>query len=175
MDFTIDELPRVNATLNALAAVLLIVGWAQIKTGRERAHKISMLSAFTVSIAFLTCYLIYHFQVLHVEFQGPSTVKPWYYAILISHVVLAACVPFLASTTIYLGLRDRRARHRQFARWTFPIWLYVSITGVVIYVVLYHLYPAPAGKSIIQGVQAPSSAQAPSAAAEVRQSTREAR
>ncbi len=153
MDISLDQLPTVNATLNAVAAVLLVTGWAFIKAGRERAHKITMLLAFAVSIAFLTCYLIYHYHKLSVKFEGPPSVRPVYYTILISHVTLAATVPVLASITIYLGLRDRRARHRQFARWTFPIWLYVSITGVVIYAMLYHVYPAPAGKSIIEGVR----------------------
>ncbi|MBI3837214.1 MAG: DUF420 domain-containing protein [Planctomycetia bacterium] len=150
MDFTVEQLPSVNATLNALAAILLLLGWVQIKTGRERAHKISMLSAFTVSIAFLTCYLVYHFQVGSVPFQGPPAVRPVYYSILITHVILAATVPVLAGITIYLGLKDRRAKHRRLARWTFPIWLYVSITGVVIYVMLYHLYPASGEKFIIE-------------------------
>ena len=104
---------------------------------------------FAVSIAFLTCYLIYHYHKLSVPFQGPSSVRPIYYTILISHVLLAVTVPFLASVTIYLGLSDRRARHRQLARWTFPIWLYVSITGVIIYVMLYQLFPGPDEASII--------------------------
>ena len=91
-----------------------------------------MLSAFAVSIVFLTCYLIYHCHKLaSVEFQGPAGVRPVYYTILITHVVLAATVPFLAGITIYLGLADRRQEHRRLARWTFPIWLYVSVTGVV--------------------------------------------
>jgi len=149
MSFSVEDLPAVNASLNALAAVLLVLGWGQIKLGRERSHKILMLTAFAVSIAFLTCYLIYHYHKLSVHFQGPPSVRPIYYTILISHVLLAATVPFLASITIYLGLSDRRARHRQFARWTFPIWLYVSITGVVIYMMLYQLFPGPIETSII--------------------------
>lgn len=152
----IDQLPTVNATLNALAAILLVVGWALIKAGRERAHKRAMLSAFVVSIVFLTCYLIYHYHKLSVKFEGSGFVRPVYYAILISHVVLAVTVPFLASATIYLGLADRRAKHRRFARWTFPIWLYVSVTGVVIYVMLYHLYPPSIQKSIIDVKAAPA-------------------
>jgi uncharacterized membrane protein YozB (DUF420 family) len=142
LNTTVEQLPTVNATLNGLAAILLVVGWLQIKTHRERAHKILMLTAFGVSIAFLTCYLIYHFQVGSVPFEGPPAVRPVYYTILITHVILAITVPFLASITIYLGLKDRRIKHRQLARWTFPIWLYVSVTGVVVYVMLYHLYPA---------------------------------
>jgi uncharacterized membrane protein YozB (DUF420 family) len=149
LNFTVEQLPTVNAALNALAAVLLVVGWAQIKTRHERAHKISMLSAFVVSIVFLSCYLVYHFQVGSVPFRGPAAVRPVYYSMLITHVILAATVPFLAGVTIYLGLKDRRAKHRQLAHWTFPIWLYVSVTGVVIYVTLYHLYPAASEKFII--------------------------
>jgi uncharacterized membrane protein YozB (DUF420 family) len=154
LDFTVEQLPAVNATLNALAAVLLVVGWTLIKTGREQAHKFAMLSAFAVSSVFLTCYLVYHFQVGSVKFQGPANVRTVYFAILISHVALAATVPVLAGMTIYLGLADRRVKHRRLARWTFPIWLYVSITGVIIYLMLYHLYPASGQKPIIGGIEA---------------------
>jgi uncharacterized membrane protein YozB (DUF420 family) len=150
LDFHVEQLPAVNATLNALAAVLLSIGWVLIKTHREHAHKICMLAAFAVSSVFLACYLVYHYQVGSVKFTGPPAVRMVYLAILISHVILAATVPVLAGITIYLGLKDRRQKHRQFARWTFPIWLYVSVTGVVIYVMLYHLYPASGSKPIIQ-------------------------
>ncbi len=150
MSFSVEQLPAVNATLNGIAALMLVVGWLLIKSGRQRAHKNTMLSAFGVSAVFLVCYLVYHIQVGHVEFLGPSRVRTLYLAILFSHIVLAATVPVLALITIYLGLKDRRARHRQFARWTFPIWLYVSVTGVVIYVMLYHLYPPPSQGLIIQ-------------------------
>ncbi|MEX0679004.1 MAG: DUF420 domain-containing protein [Pirellulales bacterium] len=149
MNFTVEQLPAVNATLNALATVLLVCGWTLIKTRRERAHKVVMLAAFAVSTAFLVCYLIYHYHKLHVAFTGPAAVRTVYLAILTSHVALAATVPFLASITIYLGLADRRKKHRQLARWTFPIWLYVSVTGVVIYVMLYQLYPHPGEEPII--------------------------
>jgi uncharacterized membrane protein YozB (DUF420 family) len=152
LPIAIEDLPAVNATLNALAAVMLVVGWALIKSGRERAHRNWMLSAFGVSIAFLTCYLVYHYHHLSMPFQGPDALRPWYYVLLITHVVLAACVPVLASITIYLGLADRRVRHRQFARWTFPIWLYVSVTGVIIYLVLYHVYPPSSPVVIIEQV-----------------------
>jgi putative membrane protein len=137
---SVEQLPAVNASLNALAAVLLVLGWVQIKQGKELAHRNTMLAAFGVSVVFLLCYLVYHYQVGSVRFTGPPTVRAIYLAILASHIVLAAAVPVLAVITIYLGLKDRRQRHRQFARWTFPIWLYVSVTGVVIYVMLYHLY-----------------------------------
>lgn len=142
-------LPTVNATLNALATVLLVLGYRLIRARREAAHKRTMLTAFGVSVAFLVCYLVYHFEVGSVRFSGPQPVRAIYLAILLTHVVLAATVPFLAVTTIYLGLKDRRAAHRRVARWTFPIWLYVSITGVVIYLMLYHIYPSPGRDSII--------------------------
>lgn len=142
------DLPTLNAALNALATVLLIVGYALIKQRRETAHKRTMLAAFGVSVVFLVSYLSYH-QLLYmnegirgVPFTGPTSIRPAYYALLISHVLLAAAVPVLAIGTIYHGLRDQRAKHRAWARWTFPIWLYVSITGVVIYALLYHVYPS---------------------------------
>jgi uncharacterized membrane protein YozB (DUF420 family) len=139
--FTVSDLPVVNASLNALATVLLITGYVLIRRGREQAHKRVMLSAFGVSALFLLCYLAYHYTAGHVEFEGPSPVREFYLGLLLTHILLAVTVPFLAIATIYLGLKDRRAAHRRLARWTFPIWLYVSITGVVIYVMLYHLYP----------------------------------
>jgi len=147
---TVEQLPALNAALNGLAAVMLVAGWVLIKRGRELAHRNMMLAAFGVSVLFLISYLVYHFNVGSVKFTGPAGVRTVYLVILFSHIVLAATVPILAVITIYLGLKDRRRRHRQFARWTFPIWLYVSITGVVIYVMLYHLYPAAAAASIMQ-------------------------
>ncbi len=147
---TVQDLPTLNAILNATATVLLVTGLVLIKRRRERAHKAVMLSAFCVSVVFLCSYLVYHTHLMyhtqagHMEFTGGPPVSYLYFAILVSHVVLAAIVPFLAMLTIYWGLRDRRDKHRKMARWTFPIWLYVSITGVVIYLMLYVLYPAPA-------------------------------
>lgn len=152
-------LPHVNASLNGLATALLAAGYVLIKRAQSReiakqarlaleaAHKWTMLGCFGVSTAFLACYLYYHIVVMeNVSKPFPTDAGPvryLYYAILLTHVVLAAAVPFLAIATIYLGLRDRRAAHRRLARWTFPIWLYVSITGVIVYVMLYHMY-APA-------------------------------
>lgn len=147
--FSVSQLPTVNALLNSLATVLLIWGYVLIKQRREQAHKRMMLSAFGVSAAFLVCYVIYHLQAGHVAFGGPPGVRTVYFAILISHIILAALVPVLALVTIYLGLKDRRVAHRRIARWTLPIWLYVSVTGVVIYIMLYHLYPASPGVSIM--------------------------
>lgn len=133
-------LPTINAGLNAAATVLLVAGWLAIRRGRVPLHRNLMLAAFGVSVAFLACYVAYHLQAGSKQYEGPA--RPLYLAILLSHVVLAAAVPVLACITIYLGLKDRREKHRRLARWTFPIWLYVSITGVVIYAMLYHLPPA---------------------------------
>jgi putative membrane protein len=146
----VHYLPTVNAALNATATVLLVIGWLLIKQQRETAHKWTMLTAFGVSIAFLICYLIYHAQVGSVKFTGPSPVREIYLTMLATHVVLAAMVPVLAGRTIYLGLRDRRAAHNRLAKWTFPIWLYVSVTGVIIYVMLYIVYPAAKSGDTIQ-------------------------
>jgi putative membrane protein len=151
---------HVNATLNTIATVLLVIGLALIKRGRVEAHKRTMLSAFAVSAAFLACYVWYHSQAGHVRFTHSGLVAYIYYAILASHVLLAITVPFLAVRQIYLGFRalgccpsdanqaeqlsvaaTYRAKHIRLARWTYPIWLYVSITGVIVYVMLYHLWP----------------------------------
>jgi uncharacterized membrane protein YozB (DUF420 family) len=153
--FEITDLPAVNASLNGLATILLIAGYAAIKgrTRNETRHRNFMLAAFAVSVAFLACYLTYHIYLYYYLGTGarkfptdaPPAARYSYYFILLTHVILAACVPFFSGYTIWLGLTDRRARHRRLARWTFPIWLYVSVTGVIIYVMLYQLYPAAAG------------------------------
>jgi uncharacterized membrane protein YozB (DUF420 family) len=155
MPFNYHQLPAVNASLNATATVLLVIGYLLIKQRLERAHKWVMLAAFGVSVLFLVSYLTYHFALKsatgqgHVTFPGTGLVRPLYFGLLFSHIILATIVPILAVLTIYSGLKDRRARHIRLAKWTFPIWLYVSITGVVIYVMLYHLYaPQPPGSII---------------------------
>lgn len=147
MDQLLDILPHLNAGLNALAAILLVAGFVLIKQCRETAHKWTMLACFAVSIVFLVCYLTYH-QLLHQttgshgkSFEHPNAIVLWgYRLILISHVFLAAAVPFLAVATIYFGLRDNRKWHVKLAKWTFPIWLYVSVTGVVVYLMLYQIF-----------------------------------
>lgn len=149
-----EALPHINAGLNALATVLLIAGLVQIKRRREIAHKWTMLACFAVSVVFLTCYLTHHYYLkyyLHLPYgsrsfstSAPPGVRLAYYLILVTHIVLAALVPFLAVGTIWLGLADRRRSHKRLAWWTFPIWLYVSVTGVIVYLMLYQLYPPPA-------------------------------
>jgi uncharacterized membrane protein YozB (DUF420 family) len=147
-------LPHVNAALNALAGVLLVAGRVLIAQKREAAHKRTMLACFGVSVVFLACYLTYHalMQGHSKPFPDypPPAVRYFYYAMLLTHVVLAAAVPFLAVVTIYLGLADYRARHRAVARWTYPIWLYVSVTGVLVYLFLYQVFPARPGKLKIE-------------------------
>ena len=135
----IHVLPSVNAFLNATAAVLLVWGFLLIRRKRIAQHRRVMISAFCVSCTFLVCYLVYHAQVGSVRFQGKGPIRTVYFAILITHTVLAAAVPVLAIITLRRGLAARFDRHRAIARWTLPIWLYVSVTGVVVYVMLYHL------------------------------------
>lgn len=140
----VRTLPAVNAGLNGLATVMLIVGYAFIRTGHIASHKRTMLSAFGVSVLFLACYLTYHFALQHYTgrssrpFAGEGFVRPVYFTILITHVILAAIVPVLALVTIYRGLKGDWERHRRIAKVTLPIWLYVSVTGVIIYFMLYH-------------------------------------
>ena len=149
----VSTLPAVNASLNGLATVLLVLGYLLIKRRRETAHKWTMLGAFAVSTLFLASYLAYHFQKgAATPFSGPRAAAYAYYAMLISHIVLAATVPAFAGMTIYYGLRDQRQKHLRIARWAFPIWLYVSVTGVLIYLVLYQLYPANIPRAIIAPV-----------------------
>ncbi len=131
------HLPTVNASLNALAAVFLLFGFYFIRNRRIAAHRACMLTAFACSVLFLISYLTYHYQVGSVRYQGTGTVRTIYLTILATHTVLAAAVPFLAVITLVRALRERFNRHRAIARWTLPIWLYVSVTGVVIYLMLY--------------------------------------
>jgi len=134
---TVRDLPALNALLNGTAATLLVVGWFLIRSGRREAHRRVMLAALAVSAAFLASYLVYHFHVGSVRFQGTGWVRTLYFTILISHTLLAAAVPVLALVTLSRALRRRFERHRATARWTRPIWLYVSVTGVVVYWMLY--------------------------------------
>ena len=136
----IPHLPDLNAALNGLAAILLVRGIVLIKDGRRNQHRRTMLTAFGVSIVFLISYLIYHFNVGSVKFgHEGSPIRYVYFAILISHTILAAFVPFLAVITLRRGLNNDLRRHVNLAKWTFPIWLYVSVTGVVVYWMLYRL------------------------------------
>ena len=136
---SVHELPAVNAILNATAAVLLVWGYILIRRHRQQTHKRVMLAAFVTSCAFLVCYLIYHAHVGSVRFQHPGAIRALYFTILGTHTVLAVCVPPLAIVTLRRGLSARFDKHRAIARWTLPIWLYVSVTGVVVYLMLYKM------------------------------------
>ena len=134
---TIHTLPAINASLNALSGVLLVIGYLLMRARRIDLHRRVMIAAFVTSSLFLICYLIYHAQVGSVRFTREGFVRPLYFTILITHVTLAAAVLPLAIVTLTRGLKGRYPRHRAIARWTFPIWLYVSVTGVLVYVLLY--------------------------------------
>ena len=136
---SIRDLPAVNAILNATCAVLLVWGYILIRRRRKQAHKRVMLTAFVTSCAFLTCYLIYHWHVGSVHFPHTGFLRTVYLSILTTHTVLAVTVPVLAIITLNRGLTARFDKHRAIARWTLPIWLYVSVTGVVVYLMLYKL------------------------------------
>ena len=132
--------PAINATLNGTSALLLISAHRMIKRGRIAAHRALMLTAVATSTLFLISYLYYHAHVGSVRFQGQGWSRHLYFSILISHTILAAAIVPLVIITLSRALRSRFDRHRAIARWTYPIWLYVSVTGVVIYVMLYHLF-----------------------------------
>jgi putative membrane protein len=134
--------PAINATLNGTSAALLLAGRWYIGRGRMAIHRGFMIAALVSSTAFLACYVYYHAHVGDVRFQGQGFIRPVYFAILITHVVLAAAIVPMVIITVSRAWRERFDRHRVIARWTFPLWLYVSVTGVVIYVMLYHLYAA---------------------------------
>jgi putative membrane protein len=136
--------PTLNATLNASAGVLLTLGYVFIRRRRIEAHKKCMLGAFACSIIFLISYVIYHLQVGSVRFQGQGWIRPVYFTLLGTHTVLAVTVVPLALVTLARSLKGNFQAHRRIARWTLPIWLYVSVTGVIVYFLLYHLYAAPA-------------------------------
>jgi uncharacterized membrane protein YozB (DUF420 family) len=133
----IHALPAVIATLNGTAAVLLAIGYVFIRQKRIQAHKRVMLTAFGVSVAFLACYLLYHWKAGVVYYQKTGLIRGVYLSILTTHTILAAIVPVLAILTLWRGLRMKVERHRAIARWTLPIWMYVSVTGVVVYLMLY--------------------------------------
>jgi uncharacterized membrane protein YozB (DUF420 family) len=139
------DLPAVNAVLNGLAAVLLVAAYVAIRNRRIRLHQALMIAAFCTSVIFLASYLYYHFVVKDgrpTTFTTPGWPKIAYLTILLTHTILAVAVAVLAPVTLYMGFGAMRgSRHRKIARWTMPIWLYVSVTGVVVYVMLYHLYP----------------------------------
>ena len=138
------SLPFVNACLNGSAAILLLAGYVFIRKGRRVAHERCMISAFVVSCLFLVCYVYHKVAVVHgvnTPFRGPPGLKPVYLAMLVSHILLAVAIVPLAIRTLWLGWKNDLVRHRRLARWTWPIWMYVSVTGVLVYLVLYVIWP----------------------------------
>jgi len=138
----ISLLPAVDATLNALSALFLVLGFFFIRRRRVRAHRACMLSALATSTLFLICYLTYHYYHGVTRFEGQGMIRPVYFALLGSHTVLAATIVPLVLVTLFRALRERFEQHKRIARWTLPLWLYVSLTGVAVYWMLYHLYPS---------------------------------
>jgi uncharacterized membrane protein YozB (DUF420 family) len=134
--------PVIDASLNGTSAVLLLIGRGYIKRGRMAAHRAVMVAALASSSIFLACYLYYHWHVGSVHFQGQGWSRPVYFSILISHTILAAVIVPMIIITLSRALRERFDRHRAIARWTYPLWMYVSVTGVIVYFMLYHLFAA---------------------------------
>ena len=139
----ISQLPHLNALLNTTSAILLTTGYRFIRKGNIPAHRACQVAAFVTSILFLTSYVTYHSYHGDTKFLGQGAVRPFYFAILISHVVLAIVIVPMVLITLYRAARGDFLRHRKIARWTLPIWLYVSVTGVIVYLMLYHIYPTP--------------------------------
>ena len=142
---SLEDLPAINATLNGLSAILLTVGFIFIKRGNQQAHRNCMLAAFASSCVFLVGYVVHKVFVVkgvNTPFLGPAGLKPWYLLMLASHVILAMVIVPLALTSITLGLKGRFEAHKKVSRWTWPLWMYVSVTGVLIYLLLYQIYPA---------------------------------
>ena len=146
---TLSDLPAVNASLNGLSTVLLVLGWRHIKAGRRLAHRNCMVGAFVTSSLFLACYLTYHFQMqklhgrAHTSFTDPAWFRPIYLAILVTHLIGAFAILPLVILTFQRAIKERFELHKRIARWTLPVWLYVSVTGVVIYLLLYQIFPQP--------------------------------
>lgn len=129
-----------NASLNGISAILLACGYAAIRNGKMKVHKAFMISAFAVSTLFLISYLIYHYRVGHVVFQGQGWIRPVYFALLLSHTVLAIVIVPLILITLRRAWLEKFDRHKVIARWTLPLWFYVSVTGVIVYILLYRIY-----------------------------------
>jgi uncharacterized membrane protein YozB (DUF420 family) len=132
-------LPAVNATLNATSGILLLIGYVMIRRRQINAHRNAMLAAFSSSTLFLICYLVYHAEAGSKPFAGQGAIRLVYFAILVSHIILAAAILPLAITTLSRGLKGQYSRHVRIARWTFPMWMYVSVTGVIVYLMLYQM------------------------------------
>ncbi len=137
----LSDLPAVNACLNGASTVLLTLGYIFIKRGARDAHRNCMVGAVITSAVFLTCYLIYHYSAGRTDFLNPRWFRPIYIVILVTHIILAMAIVPMVLTTVFLAIRQRWEAHKKVARWTWPIWMYVSVTGVLIYLLLYQIFP----------------------------------
>jgi uncharacterized membrane protein YozB (DUF420 family) len=138
---SVTDLPHVNATLNGLSSILLLAGFIAIKAKRIRIHRAFMVSALASSTLFLICYVIYHYHAGRTEFRDPAWLRPYYLVLLLTHTLLAVAIVPMVLVTVTRALRRDFERHRRLARWTWPVWMYVSVTGVLIYFLLYHWFP----------------------------------
>ena len=138
---TVHDLPAVNATLNGMSAILLAAGFVCIKRKKVAAHRACMIAAFSTSVIFLICYLTYHYFAGITRFQEPARIRPYYIALLTSHTILAVVIVPLILMTLYRALKQRFDLHKKIALWTWPLWMYVSITGVAVYLILYRIFP----------------------------------
>ncbi len=136
-----SDLPAVNACLNGLSAILLGFGFVFVRRKKLEAHRNCMIGAFVTSTIFLTCYLVYHFKAGRTVFREPAWFRPWYLALLISHTILAVVIVPMILMTLSRALKKRYELHKQIARWTWPLWMYVSVTGVLVYLILYQIFP----------------------------------
>ena len=134
-------LPKVNATLNGSSAILLTAGFVFIKRRRVAAHRACMIAAFSTSVLFLICYLTYHYMGGFTKFEKPAWFHPWYITLLATHTLLAVVIVPLILMTLHRALKERFDLHKKIARWTWPLWMYVSVTGVVVYLLLYQIFP----------------------------------
>ncbi|MGB0748051.1 MAG: DUF420 domain-containing protein [Magnetospiraceae bacterium] len=141
---TSSVLPHLNALFNGIATLCIATGFVMIRQGKRDLHRAAMVSALVFSAAFLIGYLAHHFSAPVFEFRGEGAIRPLYYTLLISHVILAVVVTPMIAITAWRALRERFDKHKKLARWTLPIWLYVSVTGVVVYFMLYHWFPGTA-------------------------------
>jgi uncharacterized membrane protein YozB (DUF420 family) len=140
----VHDLPAINATLNGLSALLLGTGFVFIKRKNMPAHRACMIAAFSTSVLFLICYLTYHALGGFTKFQNPAWFRPWYLVLLATHTVLAAAIVPLILMTLSRALKQRFELHKKIARWTWPLWMYVSVTGVAVYLILYQIFPQSA-------------------------------
>lgn len=137
----LSDLPAVNACLNGLSTIFLTAGFILIRRGRRDAHRNCMVAALITSTLFLTCYLIYHYNAGRTTFQNPQWFRPYYLVILLTHTVLAVAIVPMVLVTVWHAIRQRWESHKRIARWTWPVWIYVSVTGVLIYFLLYQIFP----------------------------------